>query len=220
MINILYQDNHILVVEKPINVAVMADESKDNDLLNQLKQYIKRQDNKPGNVYLALVHRLDRPVGGVMVFAKTSKAAARLSKAIQQHQFKKIYNAIIVGQMEKDSDTLIDYLYKDKNKNTVYVCDKDHKDAKYCQLNYQQLKTSNNLSLVQIELITGRSHQIRVQFASRNKPLWGDQRYNKQAHCGQQIALFAKSLSFPHPITKEILTFTLPLPDRFPYDLF
>lgn len=215
MINIIYEDNHLLVVEKPINIPVQADDSKDMDLLTILKDDLKQRYHKPGNVYLGLVHRLDRPVGGVMVFAKTSKAASRLSEQVRTHQLKKEYHAIVCGKIEKTGH-FVDKLWKDTKKNMVMVSDK----GKESILDYELVKYKNNLSLVKIKLKTGRSHQIRVQFASRNHPLFGDQRYNKEAKVGEQIALFASTLSFYHPITKELLTFTLALPKRKPWNMF
>lgn len=217
MINILYEDNHLLVVEKPINILVQSDYTQDLDLLTLLKQDLKKRYNKPGNVYLGLVHRLDRPVGGVMVFAKTSKAASRLSEQVRTHKLEKVYHAIVYGKV-KEKDQLHDYLLKDTKTNMVVV-DKNGKEAilDYEIINYLP---KEDLSLVKIHLKTGRSHQIRVQFSSRNHPLYGDQRYNKQAKVGEQIALFASSLSFYHPITKEKMTFTLPLPTRKPWHLF
>ena len=217
MINILYEDNHLLVVEKPINILVQSDYTQDLDLLTILKQDLKKRYNKPGNVYLGLVHRLDRPVGGVMVFAKTSKAASRLSEQVCTHKLEKVYHAIVYGKV-KEKDQLHDYLLKDTKTNMVVV-DKNGKEAilDYEIINYLP---KEDLSLVKIHLKTGRSHQIRVQFSSRNHPLYGDQRYNKQAKVGEQIALFASSLSFYHPITKEKMTFTLPLPTRKPWHLF
>ena len=200
MINIIYEDNHLLVVEKPINVPVQADKSGDEDLLTMLKKYLKEKYNKPGDVYLGLVHRLDRPVGGVMVFAKTSKAASRLSKQVQKHEFKKIYMAVIEGKVS-DSGTLVS------------------EDGKEAELSYNLIGFVNNLSLVRISLKTGRSHQIRVQFSSRKIPLYGDQKYNPKA-VKDQIALFASKLEFKHPITKEIMSFELPLPERYPFTLF
>ncbi len=214
MINIIYEDNHLLVVEKPINVPVQKDSSGDKDLLTMLKEYLKKKYNKPGDVYLALVHRLDRPVGGVMVFAKTSKAASRLSKQIQKHEMKKIYMAVIEGKVS-DSGVFIDRLKKDEKTNTTIISE----DGKEAELSYNLVGFVNNLSLVRISLKTGRSHQIRVQFASRKIPLYGDQRYNPKASL-DQIALFASRLEFKHPITKEIISFELPLPERYPFTLF
>ena len=220
MINILFEDNHILVVEKPCNIPVQADDSNDRDLLSELKAMIKVRDHKPGNVYLALVHRLDRPVGGVMVFAKTSKAASRLSESIRTHQFDKVYTAVIDGRMDKSQAKLEDYLTKDKKKNMVKTTDKNDPNGKYCALTYQTIGFNHGLSMVKIHLLTGRSHQIRVQFASRNHPLWGDQRYNPKAINGQQIALYATSLSFDHPVSKQRMCFEIPLADKFPYNIF
>lgn len=215
MNNILYEDNHIIVVEKKINIPVQEDDSKDKDLLTIIKEYLKEKYHKPGNVYLGLVHRLDRPVGGVMVFAKTSKAASRLSEQMRLKDIKKKYYAIVEGNA-KDSDTLIDKLYKNNKTNMVYVDNR----GKEAILIYKRIKTINNLSLVDIELKTGRNHQIRVQFSSRNMPLWGDQRYNKNAKVGQQIALYSYYLSFIHPITKEKMKFQLEIPKREPFNIF
>lgn len=214
MINVIYEDNHLLVVEKPINVPCQADSSGDEDLLTMLKKYLKKKYDKPGDVYLGLVHRLDRPVGGVMVFAKTSKAAKRLSKQIQNHELKKIYYAVIEGRVP-DGGVLKDKLLKDEKTNMTIVSPLG-KDA---ELSYNLISFINNLSLVRINLRTGRSHQIRVQFSSRKLPLYGDQRYNPKA-LKDQIALFAQKLEFVHPVTKEIMSFELPLPERYPFILF
>src|SRR5574344_354584 len=215
MIKILYEDNHLLVVEKPVNMPVCEDDSKDLDLLTELKNYIKNKYNKKGNVYLGLVHRLDRPVGGVMVFAKTSKAASRLSDEVRMHAMKKRYYAVVEGKVNKE-DKLVDKLLKDEKTNITKVDD----NGKVAILNYQLIKYVNNYSLVDIDLETGRSHQIRVQFSSRNHPLYGDQRYNKNSKVGEQIALYAYSLSFIHPITKEVMTFSIDIPNTYPYSLF
>lgn len=215
MINILYEDNHLLVVEKPVNMPVQEDSSHDMDLLTLLKNDIKKRYHKPGNVYLGLVHRLDRPVGGVMVFAKTSKAASRLSEQVRTHKILKEYDAVVEGRIEKQG-VLKDRLYKDTKRNMVIV-DSRGKEA---ELSYQLEARCEEYSLVHITLKTGRSHQIRVQFSSRNHPLYGDQRYNKHAKPGEQIALFASRLSFYHPTTKEYLSFSLPLPNRFPWTQF
>lgn len=205
-IEVLYEDNHVIVVYKPANILSQSDITGDVDMLTLVKQYIKEKYNKPGNVYLGLVHRLDRPVQGVMVFAKTSKAASRLSKQIQNHEFSKQYLAIINGNLSEKKGEFRDYLEKQENGNTV-VTDKKH--GKESVLRYEVLKEIDNLSLVNIELITGRHHQIRVQFSSRGYPLVGDQRYGKQDN--KQICLCSYKLSFIHPINKEKLTF-----ERYP----
>ena len=211
---IIYEDNHLLVVDKPVNIPMQEDDSKDDDLLSLCKAYIKDKYNKPGNVYLGLVHRLDRPVSGVCVFARTSKAASRLSKQVQDHTFKKQYYAVVEDNGLKDEGHFEDYLLKDTKTNTVKVDSK----GKLAVLDYVVLKRKNNLALVKVNLKTGRSHQIRVQFSSRNHPLWGDQRYNKNAIVGQQIALHSFSISFNHPISNKPLTFTSEV-NRTPFDI-
>ena len=218
-INILYEDNHLLVVIKPANVPVCKDSSKDKDLLTTLKEYIKQKYKKPGNVYLGLVHRLDRPVEGIMVFAKTSKAAERLAKQINNKQFIKTYYAVVEG-IPKEKETLKDYLKKDEKTNTSYIS--NEKDGKLSVLEYTKIKTKNSLSLVKINLLTGRHHQIRVQFSSRNLPLYGDHKYNPKfiKDNKENIALIAKELSFYHPTTNELLHFEMPLPKKYPYDIF
>lgn len=216
MINIIYEDNHLLVVEKPANLLVQADHTKDIDLLTILKQDLKTRYQKPGNVYLGLLHRLDRPVGGIMVFAKTSKAASRLSNQIKNHQMKKKYYAIVEGTFQDKKGIMIDYLKKDEKKNQVSIS----KDGKESILSYQVINECNKYSLVDIDLKTGRSHQIRVQFSSRNHPLYGDQKYNKHSKPKEQIALYAYELSFYHPITKKLLTFKNEPKHTYPWTLF
>lgn len=217
MINILYEDNHVLCVVKPANLPVQADNTKDEDLLTLVKQYLKEKYNKPGNVYLGLVHRLDRPVGGAMILAKTSKAASRLSESIRVRDIDKVYYAILDGVPKKQSDTLVDYLTKDTKTNMVSVT--NAKVGKKSILHYQVLATKNGHTLVEIHLETGRPHQIRVQFASRNLPLVGDQRYNKSAK-KVQIALWAVSLTFPHPTTKDKITIHSDPPEIWPWTEF
>ena len=200
-LNIFYEDNHIIVVEKIINVPSQADSSNDIDMITLIKNYIKEKYNKPGNVYLGLVHRLDRPVGGIMVFAKTSKAAKRLTDSIKHHEFHKKYYAVVEGILDKKEDTLVDYIEKDSNNNAIIT-----KNGKYAELKYKVLKEQNNYSLVDIDLVTGRHHQIRIQFKNINHPLYGDQRYGKQDK--KQIALYAYKLEFIHPVKKEPMIFT------------
>ena len=211
---ILYEDNHLLVVVKPVNVPVCEDESKDEDLLNMLKKYLKEKYNKPGNVYLGLVHRLDRPVSGVMVFAKTSKAASRLSEQIRLKEFKKEYRAIVIGKVDKG--IYKDNLLKDKKTNITKV----DKNGKESILEYELVKYVDNYSLVKINLQTGRSHQIRVQFSYHNHPLVGDNKYNKIDVKKIPVCLFANKLTFYHPTTKEQLIFEEPLPNYYPWNLF
>lgn len=215
-INIIYEDNHLLVIEKPVNIPVQKDNTNDIDLITMLKDYRKHHENKPGEAYLGLVHRLDRPVGGIMVFAKTSKAASRLSEQIRTNTFHKTYIAVVEGILPKEG-SLEDYLIKDEKENISYVTTKEK--GKYSKLEYKLIDTKDNLSLVRINLITGRSHQIRVQFSSRNYPLVGDSKYSSNPN-NINIALYAETITFNHPTTKEKLTFTLNKPNRYPFNIF
>ena len=215
MVKILFEDNHLLVVVKPVNMPVCEDSSGDLDLLSYLKNYLKEKYNKPGNVYLGLIHRLDRPVGGIMVFAKTSKCASRLSEQVRVGSLHKKYYAVVCGNLSGNG-VLKDKLLKDSRTNMVTV-DSRGKDS---SLEYNVVSNKNGYSLVDINLITGRSHQIRVQFSSRGYPLFGDQRYNKNASVGEQIALFSYSLSFYHPVSKELMEFKEGIPNRKPFNLF
>ena len=217
--NILYEDNHLIVVHKHTNIPSCPDSSNDLDLFTAIKQYIKEKYHKPGNVYLGLVHRLDRPTEGIMVYAKTSKAAERLSKQINNNTFKKTYYAVVEG-ITKDKDTLKDYLYKDEKTNTSYISNMNK--GKLSILEYTTIKSVNNLSLIKINLLTGRHHQIRVQLSSRNYPLYGDHKYNKKFINDNKtdLSLIAKELSFHHPTTKELLHFEINLPKKYPYTLF
>jgi 23S rRNA pseudouridine1911/1915/1917 synthase len=214
-INILYEDNHLLVVEKPINIPVQEDNTKDKDLLTILKEYIKEKYNKPGNVYLGLVHRLDRVVGGVMVFARTSKAASRLSESIRKKEFHKNYLAVCHGKIDSNGQ-FTDYLKKNDDFNTIVT---NSKEGKLSRLSYELIDydKDRDLSLVKVMLETGRHHQIRVQFSSRNHSLFGDNRYGNDKE--QLIGLFAYQLSFVHPVKKEIMTFTY-IPHDKPFNLF
>lgn len=207
-LNVLYEDNHVIVVEKPINVLSQGDATGDKDLLTMVKEYVKVKYNKPGNVYIGLVHRLDRPVGGVMVFARSSKAASRLNKEQLEHGFSKKYLAVVNGMLKEKQGQFVDKLLKLNDGNTI-VSSK----GKEAILNYEVLKEnlSTKHSLVSVKLVTGRHHQIRVQFASRGHVLCGDQRYGKQDNT--QLALFAYELSFTHPISKEKMTFKLDMPE-------
>ena len=207
-LKVIYEDNHIIVVEKVPNIPSQADKTGDIDMLSLVKDYIKEKYNKPGNVYLGLVHRLDRPVGGIMIFAKTSKAASRLSNEVREKVFKKKYLAVVDGKIEEEKGTLEDYLYKDQRNNMSKVVNKDKKNAKFAKLDYEVLKYNKikDLSLVKINLHTGRHHQIRVQLSNFGHSIFGDQKYGKRGR-GKQIALWAYELTIKHPITKEEMTF-------------
>lgn len=205
---VLYEDNHIIVVEKSVNIPSQADKTGDIDMLTLVKNYIKEKYNKPGEVYLGLVHRLDRPVGGVMIFARTSKAAARLSEQVRIKQMKKKYLVIADGKVKEQKGIWQDYLIKNEKLNTSKVVNEQTKNSKLAILDYEVLKYNEeiNLSLVKVNLHTGRHHQIRVQFASRNHSICGDQKYGTRGR-GKQIALWAYELRILHPITKQELVF-------------
>lgn len=207
-LKVFYEDNHIIVVEKPNNIPSQADKTGDEDMLSIVKKYIKEKYAKPGDVYLGLVHRLDRPTGGIMVFARTSKAASRLSEQIRNNQISKKYLAMCDGKFEEKSGTLKDFLYKDERTNTSKVVDSNKKNAKEAILDYEVIdyNEKTNLSTVKIDLHTGRHHQIRVQFASRNHSLYGDQKYGTRGK-GKQLRLWAYYLCFIHPVTKEKMEF-------------
>ena len=207
-LNVIYEDNHIIVVEKQPNIPSQADKTEDIDMLTIIKEYIKEKYNKPGNVYLGLVHRLDRPVGGVMVFAKTSKAASRLSEEVRLKQFEKKYLVIANGKFEKDKGELEDYLLKNQAKNMSKVVKEGTRNSKLAKLDYEVIKYDPdlNLSVVKINLHTGRHHQIRVQLSHAGHSIFGDQKYGTRGQ-GKQIALWAYELTIEHPITKEEMTF-------------
>jgi 23S rRNA pseudouridine1911/1915/1917 synthase len=226
---IMYEDNHIIVVEKPPNLLTQGDRTGDDNLLDILKEDIKERSNKPGNVYLGLVHRLDRPVGGVMVFAKTSKAASRLSGQVREGKFGKTYIAVVHGIPGQISGTLEHYLVKDGRTNTVRVAGSQGcagsadspGNAKKASLDYMVKETGRNLSLVHIKLHTGRPHQIRVQLAAIGNPLYGDQKYGADLNKpGMQLALWSAEISFTHPVSKQRILFVSLPPDKHPWNLF
>lgn len=213
-LKVIYEDNHIIVVEKQPNIPSQADKTEDIDMITIIKNYLKIKYNKSGNVYLGLVHRLDRPVGGVMVFAKTSKAASRLSNQVREKVFKKKYLAVVDGKVEPKKRILEDYLYKDERNNISRVVNKEKKNSKYAKLDYEVLHYNNikDLTLLKINLYTGRHHQIRVQLANFGHSIFGDNKYGSRGR-GKQIALWAYQLEIEHPITKEKLLFSdLPEP--------
>lgn len=215
--DILYEDNHLLVVIKPAGILSQADKTGDEDMLTMCKEYIGDKYNKPGAVYLGLVHRLDRPASGVMVFARTSKAAARLSEQFRERRPRKEYIAIVEGELTGE-DVWNDRLQK--REGHVHVVKSGGKPAR---LSWRAVETRSMdasgkpVSLIHVHLGTGRAHQIRVQFASRRHSIVGDFRYGSRRELdGQNLALHAYRLSIEHPTTKELMTFTAPVPLLWP----
>jgi len=199
--DILYEDNHVIVCYKEAGILSQKDITGDSDIQSMIKAYIKEKYQKPGNVYLGLVHRLDRMTSGLMVFAKTSKAASRLSEAIKMGDFSKKYLAVCIGSIKEKEKQLIDYLSHDEKNNMAYI----DKNGKKAILNFKTLEIEDNNTLIEVELLTGRHHQIRCQMASFGYPLYGDIKYGAKKEA--PLALEAYYLSFVHPVTKEVLVF-------------
>lgn len=213
----IYLDNHILVVNKPPGMLSQADRTGDLDALTYWKAYIKKEFDKPGNVYLGLVHRLDRPASGMMIFARTSKAAERLSRQFREHEVKKEYLAIVEKEV-KGGEILIDHLVKENEK--VRIANASEKEARFAELSFTPLKTSNELTLLSIQLKTGRPHQIRIQLASRGMHILGDFRYgSSQDLDGKNLALHSFRLGLTHPVRKTEMKWMCPVPESWPNEL-
>ena len=206
MLNILYEDNQVIVVFKPRGMLSQGDGTKSPDILSILKGYIKEKYNKPGEVYLGLLHRLDRNTSGVMVFARTSKAAARLSSDISNHNsFEKYYLAVVEGYLNNKEEILQDMLYWDEKQKKAFI--KKNKDSKEAKLRYNVIKQESNKSLLDITLYTGRHHQIRCQLSNIGHPIVGDVKYGSRFPMGNFYALTAYKLKFIHPTLKEEMSF-------------
>mgnify|MGYP003301781549 FL=1 len=211
-LNILFEDEHILVVKKDAGIPVQAGKLRMMDLQGMIKNELYRRNRKGGEPYLGLIHRLDQPVEGVMVFAKTPLAAGSLSEQVTDGRMKKHYLALLCGKPSEDSGKLVNYLVKDGRTNTSSVADRATKDAKRSELNYKVLKRNEETTLVEVELLTGRHHQIRVQMANAGWPLYGDTKYNPQFQETSeyvQTALCAYRLAFVHPKTKKVMEFRI-----------
>ncbi|MNZ87200.1 Ribosomal large subunit pseudouridine synthase D [compost metagenome] len=207
-ITVLYEDNHLLAAVKPPGILSQEDETGDPDMLTLLKHYLKEKHNKPGNVFLGLVHRLDRTVGGVMVFAKTSKGASRLSESVRNRQFGKTYVCVVHGAPAIPSTRLTHYIRKDNKLNQVTVYNKPTAEAKEAVLDYELAATAGRYSLIAVRLHTGRPHQIRAQMAHIGCPLVGDAKYGARKTAGiTDIALWSTSVTAPHPVSKERMSF-------------
>lgn len=220
-LKIVYEDNHLLVVIKPQNVLSQGDETNDKDLMQIIKDYIKETRKKTGEVFLALLHRLDRPTGGLMVFAKTSKAASRMSAFIRENKIEKKYLAVLVGTPIYKTDYLIHHLKKDEKQNIVSVVPQLEDGAKKAELKYKVLDSTDKLSLVEVELMTGRSHQIRVQMSTIGNPVFGDVKYGGNIAKGWNLALWSYKLTFEHPVSHKFMNFiSYPPEDEVPWKYF
>ena len=205
-LTILYQDNHLLAVDKPACMLTAGDRTRDPSLLDIAKQYLKQQYGKPGNVYLGLVHRLDRPVSGVVLFARTSKAARRLSDQFRTGTVRKLYHAWVHGRPERSSAELVDFLLKDCKNNIVRVVGEGLEGARRAALEYSVLDQAEHRSLLEIRPHSGRAHQIRVQLASRGLPILGDVKYGGPRWRHGCIALHASELTLDHPVGQQTVT--------------
>ena len=212
MLNIFYEDQELTVVKKPVGMESQETHSFSPDLVSEIKKHIHHLSTKKEEPYVGVIHRLDKPVGGIMVYAKTKEAASLLSRQVKENQMQKMYMAVVCGKPVDNVDNFVDYLLKDTGKNMSRIVEKGISGAKRAELRYQVVDTFKEeelLTLVKIWLITGRHHQIRVQFAGRGLPLWGDHRYNSKFAGQKSIALSACELSFLHPKTKKPLTFQM-----------
>lgn len=213
--DILYEDNHIIAVNKRSGDLVQSDQDGNLSLEEEIKEFIRRRDKKPGEVFLGVVHRIDRPVSGVVIFAKTSKALARLNEMIKNRQITKKYWAVTEELPKETEGTLCHYIARDNKTNRAHAYDSPRNDSKEALLNYRLLAGSTNYRLLEVELITGRHHQIRCQLAKIGCPIKGDLKYGaKRSNPGGGISLHARSVEFIHPVRKEPILITAPVPEK------
>lgn len=212
-IDVLFEDNHLLAVWKPAGMLTMGDDTGDVTMVDAAREYLRVKYNKPGNVYVGVVHRLDRPVSGVLLLARTSKAASRLSDQFRRNAVRKTYRAIVEGHSPVAEAELTDWLLKDKQTNVVSVVDQNVQGAQKCVLRYRVAEKQNSVSQLDVEPQTGRSHQIRVQLAECGLPIVGDGKYGSTIRKGGRISLHAVSLEFEHPTQKQPLKVVAPIPE-------
>ena len=212
---IVYEDNHMMVINKKAGQLVQGDKTGDESLLELIKDFIKKRDNKPGNVFLGLVHRIDRPTSGLVIYAKTSKALSRLTQMVKNREIKKTYWAIVAKEMIPHSQRLIHYLKKNEKNNKAIVFPKATEGAKEAILTYSLIKTLDNYQLLEIDLETGRHHQIRAQLSKIGIPIKGDLKYGApRSNADGGISLHARKLDFVHPVTKEPVEIIAPVPQN------
>ena len=213
MLEVLYEDNHLIVVNKKPSDLVQGDSTGDTSLDEEVKSYIAKKYNKPGAVFLGVIHRLDRPVGGVVVYARTSKALARMNDMFRNGLVKKTYLAVVKERPPKEEDTLTNYLKKNEKLNKTFVHDTQVKDSKKASLTYRILGRSDRYYLLSVDLHTGRHHQIRAQLANIGCPIRGDLKYGyPRSNEDGSISLFAHRIEFDHPVSKEHIVVEAPLP--------
>jgi len=204
--NILFEDNHCIAVQKPHGLPTQSDESKDESLFEQVKAFIKERDHKPGNVFLGMVHRLDRPVGGVVVFAKTSKGASRLSEQMREHKISKVYWAVVEGAPVETEGKLIEWIEKHEWKNVVNAFDEEQPDTQRAETDYKVLKSDGMRTLIEVRPLTGRPHQIRSAMRKLGCPIVGDLKYGAVSKLGHAIGLMCREMTFGQPVTGERIT--------------
>ena len=210
---VLYEDNHLIIINKASSEIVQGDKTGDKPLSEMVKEYLKEKYNKPGNVFCGVVHRLDRPTSGIVVFAKTSKALSRLNKMFRDDEVGKVYWAIVQNRLVNDTGTLTHYLVKDERKNKSSAYTTERRNTKKAVLHYSLIAQSDNYYLIEVQLETGRHHQIRVQLSKIGCPIKGDLKYGaKRSNRDGSISLHARNISFVHPVSKKKINITAPVP--------
>jgi len=213
-VEVIYEDNHLIAVNKKTGDIVQGDKTGDEPLSEKVKAFLKEKYNKPGNVFCGVIHRLDRPVSGVVLFAKTSKALSRMNELFRERDVQKVYWALVKEKPKKESDTLINYLVKDEKNNRSRAVSADNKNALKCELNYKLIASTDNFFLLEILPLTGRHHQIRVQLATMGSPIKGDLKYGfARSNKDGSISLHARKLIFNHPVSGEKVEIVANPPD-------
>ncbi|MEZ3551962.1 MAG: RNA pseudouridine synthase [Muribaculaceae bacterium] len=214
--DVIYEDNHIIVVNKKPGEIVQGDKTGDTPLSEKIKDYLKEKYNKPGNVFCGVVHRIDRPVGGLVVFAKTSKALTRLNDMLRKGEIHKTYWALVEGKPEKEEDTLRNFLVSDGRINKTFIAREGDKDAKESILKYHTVANGDQYSLLEINLLTGRKHQIRAQLSNIGHPIKGDLKYGaRRSNKDGGISLLARHIDFIHPVSKQEISLFAECPEEF-----
>ena len=214
--DVIYEDNHIIVVNKAPGEIVQGDKTGDKPLSEYIKEYLKEKYDKPGNVFCGVVHRIDRPVGGLVIFAKTSKALERLNRMLREGEIHKTYWALVEGTPEKPESTIKNFLKSDGRLNKTFVSSEKDQEAKESILKYKTISNGDRYTLLEVELITGRKHQIRVQLSNMGNPIKGDLKYGaRRSNPDGSISLLAKKITFVHPVSKQLIELEAPIPPSF-----